>query len=381
MGLFTKSKEKNQIVDINLLEALTGSLQEFNIRSLAFNVCLSMISNAIARCDFVSYQSGKPKDDYEAWLWNHEPNANENSTEFLHHLIYRLLIDNEVLVVNGRKSAHGETLCVADSFDSPDDSPMKENVYSSVVCGSHSFNSSFREKDVLHFKLNHLNLKPVLDGISTSYGRLVKIAAAAFSYSNGRRIKVHVDSIASNVDGFQEAFPKMLSQQLKPFFEGENSVLPEFDGYTYSDFVGANGSSVKPADIAALIEEIFTLTSRAFLVPDVLISGKVEATEDAYKRFLTDCIDPICYQLQEEITRKRYGFERWSKGEYLRVDSSSLIHFDMFANAANVERLIGSGCYTVNDIKRATGQPVIKAPWADEYYLTKNIGLVDTLKA
>ncbi len=382
MGLFSKPKQTlgsiERVTDFELASALNAAAQEFQIRTLAFNVCVGMIANAMSRCDFIAYQNNKIASDYESWLWNYEPNANESSTEFIHHMIYKLLTKNEVLIVNGRKTGNGETLAVADSFSQVTNTPMKENTYKSVRSGEHTFNAVFSERDVLHMKLNHLDLTPVLNGIGESYAKLLKAASANYTYGNGKRFKVHVDSIASNTEGFADNFPKMLAKQLKPFVEGDMSVLPEFDGYTYSDFAGS-GSSVKPQDITALTDSVFELTARAFLVPNVLISGKVEATEDAYKRFLTDCIDPICYQLQEEITRKRYGFSRWKKGDYLRVDSSNLIHFDMFANAANVERLVGSGCYTVNDIKRATGQPVIKASWADEYYLTKNIGTVEAM--
>lgn len=60
-----------------------------------------------------------------------------------------------------------------------------------------------------------------------------------------------------------------------------------------------------------MIEDIFNFTARAFQIPAVLIGGKVEAVGDANSRFLMNCIDPICDQLQEEITRKRYGFDDW----------------------------------------------------------------------
>ena len=101
---------------------------------------------------------------------------------------------------------------------------------------------------------------------------------------------------------------------------------------------------------------------------------KVEATGDATARWLTGCIDPICDQLQEEITRKRYGYSGWAHGNYVRVDSSSIQHFDLFANAPNVEKLVGSGAYTINDILRAANQEPINEPWADKHFLTLNIG-------
>ena len=92
---------------------------------------------------------------------------------------------------------------------------------------------------------------------------------------------------------------------------------------------------------------------------------------------MTGCIDPICDQLQEEINRKRYGYDRMRAGDYLRVDTSSIRHFDMFANAANVEKLVGSGAFTINDVLRSAGLPTIPEPWADEHYMTKNIAALD----
>ena len=64
----------------------------------------------------------------------------------------------------------------------------------------------------------------------------------------------------------------------------------------------------------------------------------------------------------------------------MRMDSSSIQHFDLFGQAANIEKLIGSG-WSYNDIRRAAGEAPIKEPWADEHFMTKNIGQVAALDA
>ena len=124
------------------------------------------------------------------------------------------------------------------------------------------------------------------------------------------------------------------------------------------------------------MEDIFDCTARGFLIPAVLVNGTVQGTADANSRFLTNCIDPICDQLQEEITRKRFGYDGWSQGNFVRVDSSSIIHFDLFANAANVEKLVGSGAFSINDVLRAANQAPINEPWANEHFLTLNIARI-----
>ena len=105
-----------------------------------------------------------------------------------------------------------------------------------------------------------------------------------------------------------------------------------------------------------------------------------EATGDAFRRSMTTAVDPICDQFSEEATRKRYGFENWQRGSYLHMDSSHVQHFDLFDQAASIEKLLGSG-WSLNDIRRAAGEAPIKEPWADEHLLTKNIGQFGTVSA
>ena len=52
-------------------------------------------------------------------------------------------------------------------------------------------------------------------------------------------------------------------------------------------------------------------------------------------------------------------------------------HFDLFSNAANVEKLIGSGAYSINDVLRAAGHAEIDAEWAKIHWLTLNIGNIE----
>ena len=109
----------------------------------------------------------------------------------------------------------------------------------------------------------------------------------------------------------------------------------------------------------------------AFLIPPVLLRGLVVGVGDAHRRFLSQCIDPLMDQLAEEINRKRYGYEAWRNRSYLQIDTSAIEHFDLFGNAANIEKLIGSG-YSYNDVQRAAGGREIDEPWANEHFITKN---------
>lgn len=350
---------------------LMAAAQEFQLRDLAFWTCANMIANAVARCEFRTFRDGKEIQAREHYLWNVEPNANQNSTAFLHKLVAKLLTDGECLIISTRQREGYDALVVADSYMLNGCYPSKQNEYTDVQVGDVSYEKTFREREVLHLRLNHVNIKPVLDGLYTSYCRLITAAMKRYEWDKGQHWKVHVNQLAQGQDDFTARFTTMIEEQAKVFLDSNGAILPEFDGYAYTNEGGK--STVDLADIQAQAKDIFAFTAKALQIPAVLIDGTVQGTEDAQARFLTGCIDPICDQLQEEINRKRYGYEAMRRGDCLRIDTSGIRHFDMFANAANVEKLVGSAVFTVNDILRAAGLPTIPEPWADEHYLTKNI--------
>lgn len=357
-------------VEVSCRELLAAA-QEFQLRDMSFWLCANMIANAVGRCEFRTFRGGKEIREREHYLWNVEPNANQNSTAFLHKLVAKLLVDNEVLVISTRQREGYDALVVADAWLRNGDYPSRQNEYTNVQVGDVSYEKTFREREVLHLKLNHIDMKPVLDGLYGAYWRLISAAMKRYEWDKGQHWKVHVGQLASGAEDFTENFSRMIEQQVKTFLDSNGAILPEFDGYAYTNEGGK--ANVELADIQAQMKDVLGFTAKALQIPAVLVDGSIQGTEDAQGRFLTGCIDPICDQLQEEINRKRYGYDRMRAGDYLRVDTSSIRHFDMFANAANVEKLVGSGAFTINDVLRSAGLPTIPEPWADEHYMTKNI--------
>lgn len=366
--------QRQDPVEVSCRE-LFEAAQEYQVRELSFWVCANMVANALGRCEFRTFRGHQEIQEKEYYLWNVSPNVNQNSSAFLHKLVARLYQNNEALVVNTLPRPDMDALVVADSWEEPEAWPSRQNEYRGVTVGDYTYQYPVYEANALHLKLNHTNMRPILNGLYQSYWRLVSAAMKAYQWDHGQHWKVHVSQLAQGDDQFQERFQQMITEQLKPFFDSDGAILPEFDGYAYENVGGSasSGGSKDTRDIRAMIEDIFDFTARGFLIPAVLVNGSVEGTADANTRFLTNCIDPLADQLQEEIVRKRYGYEAWRRGDYLRVDTSSIIHFDLFANAANVEKLVGSGAYTINDVRRAAGQATINEPWADEHFMTLNI--------
>ena len=350
---------------------LYEAAQEYQIRQLCFAVCVNMIANALARCEVRTFRGHEEIQEREYYLWNVEPNANQNSTAFWHKVAGSLCEKNEALLLSTHRKDGVEEVVVADDWQTPLHYPDRMNEYRGVRVGDMSYQQTFPEKKVLHLTLHHINVKPVIDGMYQSYYRLVDAAVTHYQRDHGQHWKVHVEQLAQGGENWARDFQKMIEDQVSPFLNSNGAILPEFDGYKYENVSGAGHSTTR--DIREMINDIFDFTAKAFQIPAVLVQGQVSGAENATARFLGGCIDPICDQIQEEIIRKRYGYHRWSAGEFVRVDSSAIQHFDLFANAPNVEKLVGSGAFTINDVLRAANQPTINEPWANEHFLTKNI--------
>ena len=295
---------------------LFEAAQEYQVRELSFWVCANMVANALGRCEFRTFRGHEEIQEKEYYLWNVSPNVNQNSSAFLHKLVARLYQNNEALIVNTLPRPDMDALVVADSWEEPDAWPSRQNEYRGVTVGDYTYQYPVYEANALHLKLNHTNMRPILNGLYQSYWRMVSAAMKAYQWDHGQHWKVHVSQLAQGGDKFQESFQQMITEQLKPFFDSDGAILPEFDGYAYENVGGraSSGASKDTRDIRAMIEDIFDFTARGFLIPAVLVNGSVEGTADASTRFLTNCIDPLADQLQEEIVRKRYGYEAWRRG-------------------------------------------------------------------
>lgn len=374
-ALFGSGAGKNgRVVSV---DEVCAAAAEVAVREMALSVCINMIANAVSRCEFQTFQDGKPIREREYYLWNIEPNINQNSSAFLHELIDNLIRKNEALVISTVHRDGHEMLVNADRWDPPKRYPQKMREYKSVQVGEVTYGKTFRENEVLHLVLHNTNIRGVVDQLWNSYSKLYAVASRAYTWGQGTHLKVKVDQMAQATEEDIQTFQNILNEQVKPFLNSENAVLPQYSGYEYTDMGGSANADRTTRDIRALIDDIFDFTALSVGIPPVLVKGVVQGTEDAVERWMTTCVDPICDQLEEEANRKRYGYEDFAKGNFLHIDTSTVRHFDLFSNASNVEKLIGSGAYSINDVLRAAGQAEIDAPWAKIHWLTLNIGNIE----
>ena len=344
-------------------ERLEGSLY---LRELAFWSIVNRIAGAVSKCEFRTYKNGKEVKNREYYLWNFEPNSNENANQFMTHLLGHLYRDNEALVIDS-----GGQLLVADSYQRTSYT-LYPDVFHGVVVGDMTFERTFSASEVLYFKLNSEDMRSLVSGMYGDYSKLLEYTMRAYQRSRGHKGILKIDAQAQADDMFDERLSDLLNNQFRGFFRGDNAVLPLYDGYSYEDLGSKTYSTESTRDIKALADDIYEYTSRAFGFPPALALGGVQDTSKAVDELLTFCIDPLVDLLETEINRKRNGYDGFKRGDRLRIDTTHIRHIDLMDVSGSIDKLISSGCYTINDIRRLAGDDPIAEPWADRHFITKN---------
>ena len=354
-------------------EEIESYCSEIYIREMAFWNAVNTIANAVSKCEFKTYTRGKETKGPEYYLWNIEPNQNQNSSGFIHKLIAELYRNNECLVIE-----QSGKLLVADSFTRTPYA-LYPDTFTDVTIGDFTFNKTFTQSDVLYFKLSERNMREVINAMYESYARLITYSMKAYQKSRGTKGIFNYETLPVAGTDERKFFDELITKKFKTFMSSSDAIIPLGRGQSYTDIGSKTYSSESTRDIRAMIDDISDFTAKGFNMPPALLRGDIQGTSDAVDQFLTFCIDPLADMIQEEINRKRIGQVEYSKGSKIVIDTKTIKHIDLFSISTAIDKLIGSGAFCINDIRKATGDEIIDEDWAWQHWITKNYSSVEDL--
>ncbi|NLW91762.1 MAG: phage portal protein, partial [Syntrophomonadaceae bacterium] len=353
-------------------QALIGDIY---IRELAFWSAVNLISNSVSKCEFKTYLGGQEVKAQEYYLWNMEPNRNQNSSGFIHKLIAQLYRKNECLVIE----QNGQLLVADDFARTP--YALYDDRFTQVTVEDFTFQKAFYQADVLYFKLSEMNMNRLLHGLYGLYAKLITYSMTAYQRSRGTKgiFKYETIPVAGTAD--RAAFDALINEKISRWLSGDNAALPLGKGQDWKELTQKTYSSESTRDIRSMIDDVSDFTAKAFCIPPALLRGDVQGVSDALDQFLTFCIDPLTDMLSEEINRKRNGFTGFNQGNYLKIDTKAIKHVDLLSVSSSIDKLIGSGVFCINDIRDLVGEEPIAEDWANQHFMTKNYSTVADLLA
>ncbi|WP_121605397.1 phage portal protein [Virgibacillus sp. Bac332] len=368
-GLFGKSNSAT------LKELCFDLGVEYYYKNLAIESCVNLIANTLVRSQFRTFEKGKEVKRNNYYLFNVQPNQNQNSSEFFHEFVSKLVLDNECLVI-----MQDQQLYVADEF-TVENFAFKENIYKDIVVNDFQLNKTFIESDVFYFKLNNKKIKNAVDSLYASYGKLLTASMNYYKRSNALRVKYQIDALVSQSDEEQQALEDMFNAQLARFLKAEDAAaLPEQDGLNIGEmFQNSKGSTSR--DTRAIVDDIFDFISMAFHVPKGLLKGDLADVEGQTDNFIMFCVAPIAELIEDEINRKFYTKQEFLDRTYFKVDTSFIKYVDPIKLATALDKMLSSGTHSVNENRNMIGKEPLDEEWADEHYVTKNYeGIKEYLK-
>lgn len=402
---FTAKMETNttseRVIDIKSEEfkglALNSKVRELGLYDLALQTGVTIIANALSKCEFRTYlwkASEKKIEEVfgdEYFLWNLSPNANQNASEFIFKLVWCLIYRGECLVIPTAKNElviadryeHVKNITIPDVFRNVqvtrDDAPG----YGSTFI----FPNDFKAEDVMFYRLNNRNIRELLDELTSDYKSMMKTAIDNFEKQGGERGTLNISASAPNTkygtkaDGtprtFTDVYRELMNKQFAEYFKSPNAVMTLWDGFKYEPKAPSrNPTASNLSDVTGITDEIYERVASALQIPPAILKGDVADVEAVTDNLITFAIDPIAKMIEKETNRKRYG-KRALNGSKIVVDTSTIKHADAFSIAASADKMIASGAWSIDEVRRKANDAPIGEDWSQKHYLTKNYASMD----
>ena len=357
---------KGEIIE----SVIEEKIQEVYYKELAIQTAITLIANAIAKCEIKVYEKNREVKNKTYYTLNVSPNKNENSSQLWHKAIEKMVYDNESIIVEV-----GDGLYCADSY-SVEEYPIIGNLYKGVAIGNLQLNKTFKSEGVFRLQLNNAHIKKLIDGLYEQYGQLMSYAAKNYKKSNGTKYKLVLDQVKASDEKFQETYREVVQKQLKDFAENENAVYLQYKGYDLQDVSPTTNKD--SSDFRNLRKEMFEIVAQAFQIPVSLMLGNITNMNEIVKVFLTFSIDPIADMISEELTRKTSGdYYGWAKGNYVKVDTSTINHIDILDVAEKADKLIASGTCCIDEVREIIGFDKLGTKFSQQHFITKNYDTVE----
>lgn len=341
--------------------------------AFALFVVVHLISGLLSGCEFRVYRNGKETHGAEWAAMNVKPNKNQNASAWKRELIARLLLSGEALCV---ELPDGQRI-IAESFNRTDD-VMKGDTFTDIQRADLNISRQYKIDEVLYLQ-SPVNARAVwLQQIMMQYERLMTSAAKRFKKAGGEKGILEVSAVERGKADFKERFEDLQNKYFRNYFESTNAVLPLFDGYKYVPQSSGGSSGTYTNDLTSvktLADEAISRAAQVFGVPPSYIRGDAAGIKDSQAAMMTNCIKPLAQMISQELTGKLYDSAEIASGSSIIVDTGSILHHDLIADSAGIDKLIGAG-WTINEIRKALGAHALDDPDADVRFITKNYGTI-----
>lgn len=363
MGIIGKIFNFNKSVPMNywddLMEQLQGDYNKLHLQQYAVHTVVDKIINVCLLAQFQSEENSE-----FLYKLNYKPNPYENGNEFKRKIITNMIYNGECVVVKPFDDYY-----VAESFTYDD----KTKLF--TVTTEHSTTEkTYSVDDVIHVRYNNVKFEEFLRTLRQSYDKLYKRVLEVQMRQQQIRVYAPFKGVSAKNEENNKRFMNFLSGMKKQLENESIAVVPRQDDYNVEEHSqNYLGRSVEELGV---IENMYVKQVANILqVPPLLFSGDLADTSEHSKNFVRWCVKPIMNEIANEFNAKQTKSSL--KNSLITVNTIECVYVSEFEMARDVEKMIGSGVWTIDDVLVLLGKKRENSKDTTRRYLTKNIGIIE----
>lgn len=363
---------KRDSKQIKLSEAvLIETSERVYLKRLALNVCINYVARTIANSEFRVMSDKKVQKNTLYYKLNVRPNTDQSASDFWQTMIYKLIYENEVLVVK----TDTDDLVIADSFQR-NQRALYDDTFSDVVIKDYTYKRNFSMGEVFYLTYTNERLESFIDELFKDYGKLFgQMMEHSMRHNQFRGVFKFNDGGNLTEESFQRQ--KAQVERLRDIFENNSVALaPLTDGIELTNLT--SGGAQKDESINNLVKlkrDLIDDVAKYIGIPVNLVHGDVADLQNTMEAYIAFCVNPLIKKVADESNAKFLTQEEYLNGQ--KIEIYGINRIDPLRNASAVDKLASSGVYSRNEVREKFGDERVDDPGMDRYLVTKNFMYAD----
>ncbi|CAL27408.1 phage portal protein [Staphylococcus carnosus] len=362
--IFGRHEEASWMYDLELFQ---DTSEKAYLKQAALNTCIEFLARTLSQSEFRFLDADNKSLKDQSWYkLNVRPNTDLSSTDFWQKVIYKLIYDNEVLIV----VTDTKDLVVADNYNRKKYA-LYPDIFEDVTVSDYEFERSFNMDEVIYLTYNNDKLNKFTEGLFADYGEIFGRMISAQMRNYQIRGIMNVDSSAVNGEKNTEKMQNYVDKVVNSFSNNGVAVAPLTKGFDYQDVSSASKSNNAPFDeLGKLFRSLIDIVAKAIGIPPSLIHGEMADLDNAMKSYIKFCIKPLIKKIEDELNAKLLKQNEVIKGKRIKV--IGIDKKDPLEMAESIDKLVSSSTFTPNQVLVMLGEEPSDDPQMDQYFVTKN---------
>ena len=369
MGIFRDVFKRNlEIRDMLDLDLASDPATRSYLKRIALETNINFIARTISQSEFWIMDGQNKQKNNLHYRLNIRPNTDSSASDFWHKVIYKLVYDNEVLIIK----SDTDDLLIADDFDRVEYA-VYEDRFKDVTVKDHKFERHFMMSEVFYLTYNNEKIQRYVNELFSDYGELFGRMMDSQLRKNQLRATVGIKTGAGMTDDKHiNRMQKYIDSVYSRLKTESVALLPKIDGFEFDELSNGNTTTTDngPENIHKLKKIFIEDVAKMIGIPPSLLHGDMADISNLMESYLKFCINPLIKKIEDEFNSKLFTRQEYLSGKHMKV--VGLNKKDPLEHAAAIDKLIASRVLNANEARALFGFERVEGQGLEEYVLTKN---------